>query len=101
MKRYAVRISERVFSGILAQALCIARDLMENALAWKARLTAAIGDHDGHAVDEAGSWGFGRVVKRMVFEPADLIIYTLDEGSGVLDVIGIRHGMRLTREGEA
>lgn len=104
MKRYAVRISERVSSENSAPALYIARDSVENALAWEARLTAeiaAIGDHAGHAVDEAARREFGRVVTRMVFERTYLVFYTVDAGAGVLEVIGFRHGMRLPREGEA
>lgn len=103
MKRLKVITARVVKEQIRAQALYIALDSIENALAWEDRLCKVmlgIGDLPGHAIDEDASSRLGETVRKTVFESTYLIHYRLTRNPPVVEVINFRHGMRLPRRGE-
>ena len=103
MKRWLVDVPPLVENLITAQVLYIAEDSIENALAWEARLDAAVhslADMPGLAIDEDASERLGLTIHKLVFEGTYLIHYWLDEAALVVRVIGFRHGARLPRRGE-
>ena len=92
-----------VQSQIDEQVLYIARDSIDNALAWESRLDDAIrglADTAGYAVDENASDRLGVEVHKLVFEGTYLVHYTLDKPASIVRVINFRHGARLPRRGE-
>ena len=81
--------------------LYIAKDSFPNALAWEARITAtlhALEDMHGHAIDEDASDRVHQQVRKTVFERTYLIHYRVTETT--VEIVNIRHGARLPREGE-
>lgn len=103
MKQRQVVVPAVVQSQINEQVLYIARDSIENALAWESRLDEAIrglADTAGYAIDENASDRLGVQVHKLVFEGTYLVHYTLDEPAGFIRVINFRHGARLPRRGE-
>lgn len=92
-----------VRTQIEEQVLFIARDSIDNALAWEDRLREAIdglGAFHGYAVDEDASGRLGRVVRRLVFEHNYLVHYTVDDAAAVILIINMRHAARRPRQGE-
>ena len=88
---------------ITEQVFLIARDSIDNALAWESRLRTTIeeiGEIPSQAVDEDASDRLGYTVRKAVFEGTYLIHYWLDESAGVVRVINFRHGARLPQRGE-
>jgi plasmid stabilization system protein ParE len=103
MKRFTVRVSPDAQEQILEQVFYIARDSVDNALAWEVRVRAAmnsIGDAPGHAVDEDASRRAGETIREFVFERTYLIHYRVDEQASLVDIVNFRHGARLPRIGE-
>ena len=71
MKPYKVVLHEFVMDEINQQVIYIAKDSIDNALAWDARLKTAIralGDAPGHAIDEDATERLGETVRKYVFE---------------------------------
>lgn len=52
------------------------------------------------AVDPVASKRMSRTVRKLVFEQTYLVHYWLDDASGVIRVIGFRHGARRRRSDE-
>lgn len=80
--------------------LHIAADSVDRALAWEARVRAAIdglSDFHGHAVDDEASRRFGRKVRKLVFERTYLIYYDADDAMATVYAIDLRHGSRVQR----
>lgn len=103
MKRWTVILSELVQRQIDDQAMHIARHSIDNALAWEARLDAAVqglANLPGYGVDEDASARLGYEVRKLVFEGTYLIHYRREEQGGVVQVINFRHGARLPRATE-
>lgn len=103
MKRLEITIAPSVQKQIIDQTLYIARDSIDNALAWENRLRTEIqeiGSMPGHAVDEDASSRLGYSVRKAVFENTYLIHHWLDQSAGVVHVINFRHGARLPQRGE-
>lgn len=104
MKRYRVVIPKIVEEQLRAQVMHIARDSVDNALAWEERLRAAIEGigqlAGGHAVDEDASERIGLTVHKMVHERTYLVHYLVKDDAGVVEIINFRHGARLPGRGE-
>ncbi|MBC7783749.1 MAG: type II toxin-antitoxin system RelE/ParE family toxin [Burkholderiales bacterium] len=104
MKPYPVRIPLLVQSQIRDQILFIAKDSIDNALAWEERLRKAIeeiGAMPGtHPIEQMASVRLGESVRRMVFEGTYLVFYRVDENQGFVDILNFRHGARLPKAGE-
>jgi plasmid stabilization system protein ParE len=103
VKRYRVVIPPIVAEQVRDQVLHIARDSIDNALAWEDRLRAAIkglGNMPGFSVDQDASARLGEPIRRYVFERTYLIHYRVTEATRRVDVINFRHGARLPRLGE-
>ncbi|MDB5295235.1 MAG: hypothetical protein JWO31_1218 [Phycisphaerales bacterium] len=103
MRRLTVVIPPVVQEQITAQALHIAQDSIDHALAWENRLRVAIdglGDLPGYAVDEDASDRLGYPVRKAVFERTYLIHFVVDDAAGAVRVVNFRHGARLPRRGE-
>ncbi len=87
-----------------AQVLYIARDSIDNAIAWEERLRSAIkgiGElGGGHAIDEDAGERIGITVHKMVFERAYLIHYLVKEDAAIVEIVNFRHGARLPGRGE-
>lgn len=101
MKRRRVIVAPIVHDQIRAQVLHIARDSVENALAWEDRLRATIkklSQSSGYAIDEAASARLGYPLHKLVFEGTYLIHFVVDEGR--VRVVNFRHGARLPARGE-
>ncbi len=91
-----------VRAQITEVVLHIAHASVRNALAWEARLTAALdalGGFHGHAIDEDASGRVGETLRKTVFEGTYLIHYQVDLGVAVV-VANVRHGARQPRPGE-
>lgn len=104
MKKYHVIIPPVVQQQIRSQVLYIARDSIDNALAWEDRLRAEISRigsvPTGYAVDEAASARLGEEVRKLVFEQTYLIHYRVNPKRHVVELLNFRHGARLPRCGE-
>ena len=103
MKRLPVIVPAEVKEQIRAQVRYIARDSVDNALAWEDRVRAALdglGDAHGHAVDEDASRRVGQQLRRTVFERTYLIHYRINDKPAAVEVVGFRHGARLPRRGD-
>lgn len=101
--RYAVIVPPDVKRQIRAQVLYIARDSIDNALAWEDRVRdamSALGDFHGHAIDEDASRRARQTLRKTVFERTYLIHYRVDDAGHRVVVVGIRHGARLPDVGE-
>jgi plasmid stabilization system protein ParE len=104
VKRYRVIYAPGVGDQIDEQVMFIARDSVANALAWAGRLRAAIGglsEVSGYAVDDDVSERLGYPVRKFVFERTYLVLFVVDDDAHIVRVVGMRHGARLPREGEA
>jgi plasmid stabilization system protein ParE len=103
VNRLTVKVSEAAKLQIREQVLYIARDSIDNALAWEDRVRAAmnaLGDFSGHAIDEDASARVGEIVQKVVFERTYLIHYQVNVVAGIVEVMNFRHGSRLPRAGE-
>jgi len=103
VKRLQVQITDTTLTKIREQVHFIARDSIENALAWEDRLLAAIeglGDFHGHAIDEDARARIGGTTHKLVFENTYLIHYEVNDAAGVVEVVNFRHGARQPRAGE-
>jgi len=83
--RLQVQVTEAANSQILDQVLYIAADSISNALAWEARLRAALerlSDFHGHVIDEEISRRLGYTAHKLVFERTYLVHYYIDEDAG-------------------
>jgi plasmid stabilization system protein ParE len=101
VKRLRVFISAAVYGQIEEIVNYIALDSVDNAVAWQERLLFALNalsEKHGHAIDEAASKRIGHRIRKTVFERTYLIHYLV--GPAQVDVVNIRHGARLPREGE-
>ena len=103
MKRLQVQITDATLAKIREQVHFIARDSIENALAWEDRLLAVIeglGYFHGHAIDEDARARIGGTTHKLVFENTYLIHYEINDTAGVIEVMNFRHGARQPRAGE-
>lgn len=103
MKHLNVLIPPMVQEQIRSQVFYIARDSIDNALAWEDRLLAAIsalGSTPGYTIDEEASRRLGEIIHKYVFEKTYLIHYRIEDERGTLDIVNFRHGARLPRMGE-
>lgn len=103
MRRLSVRVPPHVRDQITSQVLHIAEDSIDNALAWESRLRAmigAIGEFQGHAIDDEASRRASLAVRKVVFEGTYLLHYHVDESTAVVVIVNFRHGARLPRRGE-
>lgn len=104
MKKYRVIISPDVEEQIRAQVLYIARDSIDNALAWEDRLRAQIlrlgSLPTGFAIDEGTSARLGEEIHKMVFEKTYLVFYRVNTARRQVELLNFRHGARLPRPGE-
>ena len=103
MKRLKVIIAPVVQRQIEAQVLYIAKDSIDNALAWEDRLRIAIeniGTVPGHAIDEVATLRLGYPIRKSVFERTYLIHYRVDDLKQVVEIVNFRHGTRLPEKGE-
>jgi plasmid stabilization system protein ParE len=103
MKRFKVIIAPVALDQIHEQVRYIARDSVDNALAWEDRVLAAIEslkDYHGHAVDENAAERVGGMTRRMVFEKTYLIHYEVNNEAGIVGVVYFRHGARLPKTHE-
>lgn len=101
MKRRRVIVAPIVLAQIRTQVFHIARDSIDNALAWEDRLHHTIkrlGEFSGYAVDEDASDRLGVKVRKLVFEQTYLVHFTLTDVE--VHVINFRHGARLPQRGE-
>ena len=101
MKRLDVIVSTEVRRQISDMVFYIARDSIDNALAWESRLLAtldALGDAHGYAVDESASERVGFTVRKVVFEKTYLIHYRVT--AAAVEIVNVRHGARLPGKGE-
>jgi plasmid stabilization system protein ParE len=81
----------------------IANHSIDNALAWEARVIAAmraLGDFHGHAVNEEATERLGLELRKFAFEGTYVIHYRVDEAAGQVRVVALRNGARLPRRGE-
>jgi plasmid stabilization system protein ParE len=89
-------IAPIVEEQIRDQALYIAKDSIDKALAWETRLRKeinAIGEIPGHAIDEELSKQIGHPIRKKVFERMYLIHYRIIDAT-VVEILNFRHGMR-------
>ncbi len=103
MTRLAVDVPAQVKRQIVEIVSFIADDSVGNALAWEARLTAALdglADQHGDPIDEDATARYGRPIRKLVFERTYLVHYRVDVDTAVVYVMNVRHGMRLRRAGE-
>jgi len=103
VKRLQVQITDATLAKIREQVHFIARDSIENALAWEDRLLAVIeglGYFHGHAIDEDARARIGGTTHKLVFENTYLIHYEINDTAGVIEVMNFRHGARQPRAGE-
>ena len=103
MRTWKVIVASSVWDLITAQVLYIANHSVDNALDWEDRLRTAIfklEDVTGYAVDETATSRSGSEIHKMVFEGTYLVHYSLNQMTGVVNVIGFRHGSRVPRRGE-
>lgn len=104
MKKYRVIIPPIVQDQIWQHVLYIARDSIDNALAWEDRLRAEIRRIGslpaGYAIDEAASARLGQEVRKLVFEKTYLIFYRVNAERSRVELLNFRHGARLPRPGE-
>jgi plasmid stabilization system protein ParE len=103
MTRRTVNLPADVQATIDAQALYIAQDSPDRALAWQQRVDVAVrglGDFAGFAVDQAASDRIGYPVHKLVFERAYLIFYRIDEAANAVFVLHFRHGATRPGPGE-
>ena len=103
MNRLPVIVPAEVKEQIRAQVRYIARDSVDNALAWEDRVRAALdalADTHGHAVDADASERTGRELRKVAFERTYLIHYRVNAQPPSVEVVGFRHGARLPRQGE-
>ena len=103
MKRHRLIVAPVVVEQIHAQVLFIARDSIENALAWEDRLRGAVmqlAEFSGYAVDEDASDRLGQSVRKLVFEGNYLVHFRVDELSCTIEVINFRHVARLPMRAE-
>jgi plasmid stabilization system protein ParE len=103
MKPLRLTIAPIVHSQIREQMFFIARDSIDNALAWEDRVRDAIkglATFSGYAVDEDASDRLGYTLHRLVFERTYLIHFVIDDAAGVVKVVNFRHAARLPVRGE-
>ncbi len=103
MKRLKVQITYAALQQIQTQVDFIARDSIENALAWEERLLIVIknlADFHGHAIDEAARDRVGGTPHKTVFENTYLVHYEVNDTAGIVTVVNFRHGARQPRPGE-
>jgi plasmid stabilization system protein ParE len=103
VNRLNVQITDVTLGKIRDQVQFIARDSIENALAWEDRLLEAIeslGDFHGHAIDEEAGIRIGGTIHKMVFEQTYLVHYEVKDVAGIVEVVNFRHGARQPRAGE-
>jgi plasmid stabilization system protein ParE len=103
VKRLRVSTPSEVRQQIREHVLYIARDSIDNALAWEERLESAINglaDSHGHAIDEETTARLGYVVHKVTFEGTYLIHYRVDTAAGEDRIVRFRHGARLPGTGE-
>jgi plasmid stabilization system protein ParE len=101
--QHTVHIPKVVQDQITRQVLFIADDSIDNALAWEARLAAAIDHLDdaiGFAIDEDAADRLGFEVRRFVFEHHNLIHYRVDSERLAVHIVSFRHAARLPGRGE-
>jgi plasmid stabilization system protein ParE len=98
MKSYSVVIPPRVKAEIHEQILYIARDSIDNALAWEDRLEAAILSlrrlPGAHPIDPDVSGRAGYEIRKLVFEKTYLLFYRIDEAAAEVRILRFRHGAR-------
>lgn len=104
MKNYRLIIPPIVQDQIWQQVLYIARDSIDNALAWEDRLRTEIRQigslPTGYAIDQAASVRLGQEVRKMVFEKTYLVFYRVNAKRRSVELLNFRHGARLPRPGE-
>jgi plasmid stabilization system protein ParE len=104
VKKYRVLIPQVVQDQIHAQVLYIARDSVNNALAWETRLRAAFKElatlPTRNPVDATASDRIGERVRKMVFERTYLVFYRIRESNRAVDILNFRHGAHLPQAGE-
>lgn len=103
MKSFQVRIPRRVQDQITKQVIYIAEDSIERALAWEARLLAAIkklSHMPGFAVDEEASERLGYVVHKLIFEGTYIVHFEIDRRARIVELVNFRHGARRPRQSE-
>lgn len=105
MKSYRVNIPASINALIWDQVLYIARDSLDNAIAWEQRLRREISRigamPTSFAVDEDASARIGRKVRKMVFERTYLVFCTVSEQNQSVEIVNFRHGARLPKFREA
>jgi plasmid stabilization system protein ParE len=104
VKTFRVIIPPIVQEQIRSQVLYIARDSIDNALAWEDRLRTEImrigSVPTGYPVDEAATGRLGEEVRKMVFEKTYLVFYRVHTERRAIELLNFRHGARLPRRGE-
>jgi plasmid stabilization system protein ParE len=103
VKKLRVNTPSEVRQQIREQVLYIARDSVDNALAWEDRPAAAIdglADFHGHAIDEEASKRLAYSVRKLVFERTYLVHYRVDDAASEVRVVRVRHGARLPKADE-
>lgn len=103
MKLRRVIIAPIVQQQIRQQALYIAEDSIDHALAWEERLRDTIIDlanFAGYAIDEDASKRLGFTLHKRTFETNYIIHFVVDESKDEVRVVNFRHGARLPRSGE-
>lgn len=101
MKRRRVIVAPIVLAQIRTQVFHIARDSIDNALAWEDRLHEAIkrlGEFSGYAKDEDASDRLDAEIRKLVFEQTYLVHFIVQDDE--VQVINFRHGARLPERGE-
>jgi plasmid stabilization system protein ParE len=105
LRKYLVLVPPIVQELIRSQALYIARDSVDRALAWERRLRTAINDLSAlptrYPLDRFASDRIGDSVRKMVFERTYLVFYRVREANRAVDILNLRHGAQLPRADEA
>jgi hypothetical protein len=104
VKKFRIIIAPVVQDQIRTQVLYIARDSIDNALAWESRLCLAIKDISTlptrNPIDEQASARIGQQVRKLVFERTYLLFYRISQEKRSVDLLNFRHGARLPRGNE-
>jgi plasmid stabilization system protein ParE len=104
MKKYRLILPIDVQDEIRGMVRYIGRDSPERAAQWKNRLLACIRSLTSlpleFAVDRPSSDRMGYDVRKVAFERTYLVFYSVDQSTRTVNVLCVRHGARLPREGE-
>lgn len=99
MSGYSVDVPQQVEDDITRQVLFIARDSVDNALAWEQRVFKAIAmlayTPQGYPIDPYASERTGQKLRKMVFERTYRVHYTVDHDERRIRIQSFRHGARL------